>query len=96
LLSDALGGLVYLPEPWDPIYQKKVAIFDMDETLIHCVDDVERDNPNVVLEIDFSPDGLGQNPDDIVLAGINVRPYWKECLEEASKNFQVIVFTASN
>jgi len=25
----------------------------MDETLIHCVDDVETDNPDVVLEIDF-------------------------------------------
>lgn len=31
----------------------------MDETLIHCVDDVEKDNPDVILEIDFSPDGLG-------------------------------------
>jgi hypothetical protein len=31
----------------------------MDETLIHCVDDVERDNPDVVLEIDFSPEGNG-------------------------------------
>jgi hypothetical protein len=25
----------------------------MDETLIHCVDDVENDDPDVVLEIDF-------------------------------------------
>jgi hypothetical protein len=25
----------------------------MDETLIHCVDDIETDNPDVVLEIDF-------------------------------------------
>jgi phosphoserine phosphatase len=48
-----------LPEPWDPANQRKVAIFDMDETLIHCVDDVEQDNPDVILEIDFSPDGLG-------------------------------------
>ena len=68
----------------------------MDETLIHCVDDVEQDNPDVILEIDFSADGLGQNPEDIVCAGINIRPYWQECLEEASKNFQVVVFTASH
>mmetsp|Transcript_8562 Transcript_8562/g.10583 ORF Transcript_8562/g.10583 Transcript_8562/m.10583 type:complete len:98 (-) Transcript_8562:736-1029(-) len=33
--------LVYLPEPWEPETQKKVLIFDMDETLIHCVDDIE-------------------------------------------------------
>lgn len=48
----------------------------MDETLIHCVDDVEIDNPDVILEIDFSSDGLGQNPEEIVCAGINIRPYW--------------------
>jgi hypothetical protein len=35
------------------IVQKKLLIFDMDETLIHCVDDVETDDPDVVLEIDF-------------------------------------------
>jgi CTD small phosphatase-like protein 2 len=68
----------------------------MDETLIHCVDDVERDNPDIVLEIDFSPDGSGSNPEDIVCAGINIRPYWRECLEEAAKSFQVVVFTASH
>jgi phosphoserine phosphatase len=30
-----------------------VAVFDMDETLIHCVDDIENESPDVVLEIDF-------------------------------------------
>jgi CTD small phosphatase-like protein 2 len=68
---------------------KKVLIFDMDETLIHCVDDVETDDPDVVLEIDF-PD------EETVYAGINIRPYVMECLEEANQNFQVIVFTASH
>ena len=67
----------------------------MDETLIHCVDDIETENPDIVLEIDFSPEQNGLNPDDIVCAGINIRPYAMECLEEASKNFQVVVFTAS-
>lgn len=65
----------------------------MDETLIHCVDDIEAESPDVLLEIDFGGQG---NPEDIVCAGINIRPYWRECLEEASKNFQVVVFTASH
>jgi hypothetical protein len=30
-----------------------VAVFDMDETLIHCVDDIEAESPDVLLEIDF-------------------------------------------
>lgn len=85
-------GRVYLPEPLP--HQTKVAIFDMDETLIHCVDDLERDNPDVIVEIDFSPEGQ-HNQEDVVCAGINVRPYALECLEEAAKHFQVIVFTAS-
>ena len=32
--------LIYLPEPLKPEH-KKCLIFDMDETLIHCVDDIE-------------------------------------------------------
>ena len=48
----------------------------MDETLIHCVDDIETQDPDVILEIDF-PD------EETVYAGINIRPYIMECLEEA-------------
>ena len=61
----------------------------MDETLIHCVDDVEKQETDIILEIDF-PD------DETVYAGINIRPYVIECLVEASKNYQVIVFTAAH
>lgn len=31
----------------------KTLIFDMDETLIHCVDDIDAENPEVVLPIKF-------------------------------------------
>jgi hypothetical protein len=61
----------------------------MDETLIHCVDDIENQDPQVVLEINF-PD------EEAVYAGINIRPHVVECLKEAARNFQVIVFTASH
>lgn len=69
--------------------EKKLVIFDMDETLIHCVDCIETDDPDIILEIEFPGE-------ETVLAGINIRPYIIECLEEARKNFQVIVFTASH
>jgi hypothetical protein len=40
--ASALGDrFVNLPEPNNPEVMKKVLIFDMDETLIHCVDDIE-------------------------------------------------------
>ena len=29
------------------------------------------------------------------MAGVNIRPYARECLEAANKHFQVVVFTAS-
>ena len=78
-----------LPTPYDPENQKKLLIFDMDETLIHCVDDIETQETDVILEIEFPGE-------ETVYAGINIRPYIMECLTEAAKNFQVIVFTASH
>lgn len=35
------------------LVEKKTIIFDLDETLVHCVDDYELDSPQIVLEIDF-------------------------------------------
>lgn len=68
---------------------KKTAIFDLDETLVHCVDDPQKQPCQVVLEVKF-PNG------EVAEAGINVRPYALECLKEAAKDFQVVVFTASH
>lgn len=67
---------------------KKTIVFDLDETLVHCVDDVNS-SPDVVLSITF-PSG------ETVNAGINIRPFARECLSEAVKYFEVIIFTASH
>ena len=72
--------LVDLPEPNAP-HKIKTIVFDLDETLIHCVDDVDRDNPDVIIPIKFSEDP------EPVLAGINIRPYAKECLKAANEHF---------
>ena len=68
---------------------KKTLIFDLDETLVHCCEDLFTASPNVVLPIVF-PNG------DTIEAGINVRPYALECLREVGKYFEVFVFTASH
>ena len=68
---------------------RKTAVFDLDETLVHCCDSVEGATPDVILPITF-PSG------DVVNAGINIRPYARECLQETAKEFEVVVFTASH
>ena len=86
--SEILKRKVMLPPP-KKSHHKKVVIFDMDETLIHCVDDITKESPDYLLDVKF-PNG------EIVQAGVNVRPYAIECLKEANKNYQVVVFTASH
>ena len=66
---------------------KKTIIFDLDETLVHCVDD-DRAEADVVVDVDF---GNGE----IIPIGFNIRPYAREVLQEACKYFEVVVFTAS-
>jgi len=78
---------VYLPKK-ESHKDKKTIIFDLDETLIHCNENANIPS-DVVLPIRF-PHG------DVIEAGINVRPYAIEALEELSKHFEIIVFTASH
>lgn len=48
----------------------------MDETLIHCVDNIEEERPQHLIDVEFE-DG------EIVKAGINIRPFVYECLKAA-------------
>ena len=56
--------------------RKKTLLLDMDETLIHCVDDIETESPQHIIDIHFEDD-------EIVPAGINIRPFAYECLKHA-------------
>lgn len=67
---------------------KKTVIFDLDETLVHCVNGSEIE-PDIVLPLQFPTGEISQ-------AGITIRPFARECLKEANKYFEVIVFTASH
>ena len=67
---------------------KKTVVFDLDETLIHCNENLNS-RYDVKLPIVF-PTG------EVIEAGINIRPYAKEILKNLSKQFEVIIFTASH
>ena len=68
---------------------KKTIIFDLDETLVHCIDDIDKNPCDYEISVTF-PNG------ETVKAGINIRPYALECLRKANESYQVVVFTASH
>ena len=65
----------------------KTVIFDLDETLVHCVMDPNK--AEVVIPVQL-PTG------ESTLIGFNIRPFALECLEAASQLHEVVVFTASS
>lgn len=80
-----------MPPPKNPA-NKKVLILDIDETMIHCLDerDPENEEPDIVIRIPLDDEG------DYADAGINIRPHLYECLKQANEMYQVIAFTASD
>ncbi|CAI2384167.1 unnamed protein product [Moneuplotes crassus] len=77
--------------------KKKLAVFDLDETLIHSFHEKNIDSDtgsskpieaDTVLIFDEDPENLLKLP-------INIRPFVKESLREIRKYYQIIIFTAS-
>jgi len=68
----------------------KVLIFDLDETLAHCVRHETPDQPPQVTLNISTPTGKS------IPAGFNIRPYTHEMLKEVNKYYEVVVFTASH
>ena len=72
-----------------PSDKKKTIIFDLDETLVHCIDDIDTQPYDLPLSVKFSTG-------ETIEAGINIRPFAYDCLKTAHKNYRVLVFTASH
>ena len=80
----------YIDLPFTKPNITKLLLFDLDETLAHCVRQENPDRPpDVKLPITLASG-------KVMEAGFNVRPYTKECLELANKYYEVAVFTASH
>ena len=83
-----ISYLVNLPKR--PGYEnKKTLIFDLDETLVHCITFGEKGQHDFMVNVRFL-NGTAAS------AKLKLRPFLKECLEEANKHFEVMVFTASH
>ena len=66
---------------------KKTLVLDLDETLIHCVENEAADTD---LKLNFNVS------DTEVTVGINIRPYAMSFLKKMAKKFEIIIFTASH
>ena len=73
---------------------KKIALFDLDETLVHCIGEI---NSNENKKKKY------QNVIEVILPskkkvniGINIRPYWKDALNLIKEKYHIIIFTASH
>ena len=70
---------------------KKTLFLDIDETMIHCVDDCAvAGETDTVIRIPLDDEG------DFADAGVNIRPHLQECLRKANQLYQVVAFTASD
>ncbi len=71
---------------------KKIALFDLDETLVHCTGEINAKNCKKY-----------QNVVEVTLPsrkkveiGINIRPFWKEALDLIKEKYHIVIFTASH
>jgi len=71
--------------------KKKIALFDLDETLVHCTGDikVKKEKYQNVIEIKLP----GKQA---VQVGLNVRPLWKQTLKLIGKFYHIVIYTASH
>ena len=67
---------------------RRLAVFDLDETLIHCM--VKNiDESQHIIEVTLPSRKKGK-------IGLNVRPHWKEALDAIKDQYQIVVYTASH
>ena len=76
----------------EELNKKKIALFDIDETLIHCTGNIKiKGNVPHQKEIMIN---LPNNQK--VKVGINVRPFWQEALDMLIDKYNIAAFTASH
>ena len=71
--------------------KKKIALFDLDETIVHCTGDIKTTKEKYQHVIEVSLPGRLS-----IQVGINLRPYWKQTLNLIKKNYHIVIYTASH
>ena len=68
--------------------QKKIALFDLDETLVHC----NNNEPGM----DGDEVSIKLPTNKIVKVGLNIRKNWKNALDLIKNHYHVVIYTASH
>ena len=79
------------PKPKKKGIKKKIALFDLDETLVHCTGDINIKKDKYQHSIEIKLPGK-----QAVKVGINLRPYWKQTLNLIKRNYHIVIYTASH
>jgi Dullard-like phosphatase family protein len=76
---------------------KKIALFDLDETLVHCTGEIKNDNnPENNKKIKTQKVKVVLPNKKEIFIGINIRPHWKESLDKIKDVYNIVIFTASH
>ena len=78
--------------------KKKIALFDLDETLVHCTGEIKNDNNNSENNKNIKTHKIKvvlPNKKEIYI-GVNIRPHWKESLDKIKDIYNIVIFTASH
>ena len=77
--------------------KKKIALFDLDETLVHCTGEIKNDNnPENNKKIKTHKIKVVLPNKKEIFIGINIRPHWKESLDKIKDVYNIVIFTASH
>ena len=68
--------------------KKKIALFDLDETLVHCTKEKQSFNGDTV--------NIKLPTNKTVPVGLNIRSHWKEALDLIKSHYHIVVYTASH
>ncbi len=74
----------------NPNNNTKLAVFDLDETLIHGVVNISnyKKEENII--------SITLPSKKVAKIGVNIRPHWKEAIEKISKLYTIAIYTASH
>ena len=74
--------------------KKKIALFDLDETLAHCVGEIKDNQKNIKPYKHIVNVTLPSRKKTKI--GINIRPNWEETMDLIQQKYQIVIYTASH